>query len=223
MSNELIFCAQIVTVCSLTIVALRLGSVALSAFVGLLWVLANLFVTKQISLFGLGASPSDALGVGAVFGINLLQEYFGRDQARKTEYASCFVCASFALLAIFQLLYAPFTVGATSQAFTTILITSPRIILASLFTFFVVQNIEYRFYGILKNRFKGRAFILRNYISMSSTQLLDTVMFAMLGLYGIVQNIWQLILFSYLVKLIVILLGAPLLQVARSFVTPQKN
>jgi uncharacterized PurR-regulated membrane protein YhhQ (DUF165 family) len=42
------------------------------------------------------------------------------------------------------------------------------------------------------------------------TQLLDTILFSLLGLYGLVANIWQIIIISYLIKLFAIGIATPL-------------
>jgi queuosine precursor transporter len=220
MTNILIFCSHIIFVCLLALFALRMGQATLTSFVGLLFVAANLFVTKQIGLFGLTVTTADALGVGAVLSLNLLQEYFGRQAARRALLSGTFIGGAFVLLSWFQVAYHPVSSSTYSNAFTLILSATPRIVLASLVTFFLVQQLEYRLYGYLKTYFKNKHFVLRNYLCTGITQLIDTVLFGMLGLYGTLDNIGHIILFSYSIKLFVILLGAPMLQLARTIIVP---
>jgi len=79
--NEFIFLLHIIIIAISSLVALRLGKEALVAYVCVLGILSNLFVTKQILLFGFNVIATDAFVVGAVLGLQLLQEYYGK----KTE------------------------------------------------------------------------------------------------------------------------------------------
>jgi uncharacterized integral membrane protein (TIGR00697 family) len=50
------------------------------------------------------------------------------------------------------------------------------------------------------------------------SQAIDTVFFSFLGLYGIVSNISDIILASYLIKILAILLATPFVAFARKFI-----
>ena len=87
--NELFFIIHTIIIAGFALGSLALGSSALVAFVCLSCVLANLFVIKQITLFGLTATSADAFTVGATIGLNLLQEYFGKEIAKREVFRSC--------------------------------------------------------------------------------------------------------------------------------------
>ena len=65
--NEIIFTFHVVVIAAGSLFALFLGKEALACFIGLLGILSNLFVTKQIVLFGLTVTSSDAFAVGGIF------------------------------------------------------------------------------------------------------------------------------------------------------------
>ena len=90
MLNELIFLSYICVVSGASLIALALGKEALVALICVQAVLVNFFVTKQITLFGLTATASDALAVGATLALNLLQEYYQKPVARKAIWISFF-------------------------------------------------------------------------------------------------------------------------------------
>ena len=71
--NETIFFLHIFSALLFLALAIRLGKMALGVYVALSGVLANLFVVKQIELFGLHATASDVFAVGGILGLNLLQ------------------------------------------------------------------------------------------------------------------------------------------------------
>jgi hypothetical protein len=164
--NELIFILHTVFISLTALGALYLGQAALVAFVCLQCVLANLFVIKQITLFSFTATCSDAFTIGSVLGLNLLQEYYGREITRKT------IWINFILL----LFYA------------------------------VVSQIR---------TLKDRLLIIRNYASIVVTQLLDTVLFTFLGLYGIIDNLWEVVIISYSIKLLAIVVATPFVGFSR--------
>ena len=90
MINELIFIFHCLIIASSSLFALFLGSYGLVAFICIQCILANLFVIKQITLFGYTATCSDAFTVGATLGLNLLQEYFGKNITKKTIWINFF-------------------------------------------------------------------------------------------------------------------------------------
>lgn len=213
--NELIFLAYVAIVTSSSLLALRAGKEALVALVSVQWVLANLFVTKQIMLFGLNATASDALAVGASLGLNLIQEYFGRQLAKKTIFIAFGVTLFYTTLSWLQVLYCPSSLDKTHEHFCALLNPMPRIIIASMAVYLLVQLLDYALYGFLKKNGSRIPQLVRNYISVGTTQCVDTVLFSFLGLYGIVNNIGEIIIISYSVKLLILLLAAPFLALSR--------
>ncbi len=73
MHNEILFLSQIIIIALVTLGALRRGSEALVAWVCLQTLLSDWFVTKQMLLFGLEVTCSDAYAVGTILGINLMR------------------------------------------------------------------------------------------------------------------------------------------------------
>lgn len=86
MSNELLFIIQTIVGLLFTLLAFRMGRHWLYGYVGVCIVLANIFVTKQITLFGLAATGGNVV-YGAVFlATDLLAEHHGKKAAREAVY-----------------------------------------------------------------------------------------------------------------------------------------
>lgn len=209
--NELIFFMYIFVVSTAALVAVRLGKEALVALIAVQAVLVNLFVIKQIELFGLTATASDALAVGATLCLNLLQEYYGQPIAKKAVWISFFCALFYTGIGLLHIAYLPCAFDTSNTHFVALLSPMPRIIIASLSVYLLVQNIEIRLYAFLQKYFNNKHFIIRNYTSVAITQLIDTVLFSFLGLYGILSNIGHIIIISYAIKLIIIFTTAPFL------------
>jgi queuosine precursor transporter len=214
-SNELIFILHTCIVSLGALAALKLGREALVAFIGVQCILANLFVTKQMTLCGLTATCSDAFTIGSVIGLNLLQEYFGKEITKKSIWINFFLLLLYIAATQIHLLYIPSMADTMHQHCYPLLALMPRIVFASVAVFFVVQQLDYLLYGFLKKKFHNRHLVMRNYASIIICQLFDTVLFSFLGLYGIVDDVLQVICVSYTVKLIAIVLATPFIGLSK--------
>ena len=181
-----------------------LGQSALTAWIGILSLLANLFVLKQINLLGLNATASDVFAIGSLLGLNLLQEKHGRQAAQQAIWTSFSCLLFFALMSQVHLNYLPSTYDQAQEAYTFLLTPAPRIMLSSLATFLLVDLFDSRVYGILREKFPNISMIWVSGLTMCASQLIDTVLFSFLGLYGVVQALSEIIVVSYTIKLIAI-------------------
>ena len=107
MLNEFIFILHIISVTILGLIALRLGKSALISIIALQCIVANIFVTKQIMLFGFNVTGTDVFIIGAELSLNLLQEFYGMQAAKKAIKISFLMLLSFLVYSRFQLWYIP--------------------------------------------------------------------------------------------------------------------
>jgi uncharacterized integral membrane protein (TIGR00697 family) len=219
--NELLFFLHVVLVMGFGFGALKMGKSTLTAWIALQAVLANLFVIKQVCLFGFDVTCSDVFAIGSMLGLNLLREYFGQEAAKKALWTCLFAMLFFAAMAQMHLFYRPSLFDTTHPAFALILSPSPRLLAASLGVFILVQQIDLRLFGLIKEKFKLFSLTLRSAICVTLSQFLDTFLFSIFGLWGIVAHLSDVILISFLIKLIVIALMSPLLHFSKRFL-PQK-
>lgn len=213
--NELLFLLHILLVLFFAWGALKLGKEALVSWIAIQAILANLFVIKQTSLFGFTVTCSDVFAIGSILGLNLLQEYFGQESAKRAAWVCFFVMIFFALMSGVHLLYAPSFEDQTQAAFVSILSAAPRLLIASLITFLIVQQVDVRLYGLMKKALPTASFPVRNTLSITFSQLLDTTLFTFLGLYGLVTSIGDILLFSFAIKLLIVLLMMPALSLIK--------
>lgn len=204
MLNEVLFFLHIVIVLIFSLTCLKIGKKALVAFIALQAFLANLFVLKQIALFGFIVTATDVFTVGSLFSFNLLQEYFGKEEAKKTITVT-FVLLLFAtLMSQLHLFYAPSAVDTTHAHYEGLLSFMPRLAVSSFLIFFFCQYVDMKIFSFLKTRAKGLSFSYRALLSMGISQFFDTLLFSFIALYGVVAHIWHVVLISYMIKLLVI-------------------
>jgi len=209
--NEFIFLLHILVVSFFLILSFYLGKNFLFAFVCLQGVLANLFVLKQIYLFGFEVTSGDVFIVGSMVGINLLQEFYDSKTANGAILGSFLFMIVFLIMSIFQLAYTPSFHDVTNASYLDILKFAPRLIGASLVSFLIVQLLELKLYVFLQNFFKRKFFFLRNGFALILFQFLDTIIFSFLGLAGIVFDLKAIIFVSFAIKLLSIFIFCPII------------
>ncbi len=204
LSNEWLFLLQIIFTVSISLIALRLGRVTLTSWVALQGVLANLFVVKQINLFGLSVTCGDCYIVSSIFGLNLLQEFFGKEASRAAIPATFLGMLFMVVMSQFHLAYSPNDFDTTNGAFQTILQPAPRLLIASLITSLMVWVFDIRLFSWIKENFFILPYALRTAICMVISQLLDTILFTFLGLYGVINSPGHVIMVSFAIKMVCI-------------------
>jgi queuosine precursor transporter len=214
--NEILFFIQIIIIVGFALGALKLGKGALTAWVAIQALVANLFVLKQITLFGFDVTASDAYAIGSILGLNFLQEFFDKEDAQKATWICFFFMTFFAVVSQLHLLYIPSTFDSSHQSFSTILSVSPRLLVASMSVFFIVQQFDIRFFAFLKNKWPSANFAVRAGIALVASQLIDTILFSFTGLYGIVASVVDIIVISFAVKMIVIFCFSSLMRWAKT-------
>ncbi|MBI2344476.1 queuosine precursor transporter [Candidatus Dependentiae bacterium] len=215
MLNELLFLGQVFIICISTLIFAVLGKEALTGFVGLLFVMANIFVIKQINLFNWTVTSADIFIIGISFSINILQEFWGKSYAQKTVVTSFAISLFYLIIGKCILEYQPALVDNAHIHLAFVMENTSRIILASFISYLITQFIDIQIYSYLKEKTQGKYFTLRNYFSLSLSQLIDTILFSFLGLYGIVANITDIIILSYGIKILTILCMSPFLLISK--------
>lgn len=213
--NELYFLSQILIVLLFSFGALRLGQGALITAVTVQALIANLFVLKQMTFLGFEVTCSDAFAVGSILSLNLLREYFGKAQATKAISICFFFMIFFVAVSQVQLLFVPSAHDTAQFAYAKLLTPAPRLLLASLAVFFVVQHFDVRCFGWISRILPRSPFPLRSSISLTISQLIDTILFSFLGLYGIVNSVTDIILVSFFLKVCIIFTLGPLMGLMR--------
>ncbi|MCH9614094.1 MAG: queuosine precursor transporter [Chlamydiia bacterium] len=206
MINELIFFLHIGTLIGIVLLTKRYGKIGLISSFVLQVVLANLFVAKQITLFGLHVTGSDAFTISAFLTLAIVQQHYGKEAADNAVKASLVSLVFFLVMSQIHLLYQPSSFDTMHPAYKSILSLSPRIFASSLIVTVLAQKLSVELF----HRLKLSNVVLKSALVISIAQAFDTIAFSYLGLYGIVGAIGEIILFSYLIKLIVIGTMTPL-------------
>jgi uncharacterized integral membrane protein (TIGR00697 family) len=155
--------------------------------------------------------------VGSVLTLNLLQEYYGQDIAKQAIYISFFVMMFYLAMSQFQIWYAPNTFDFAHVLFVKLLSFMPRITLSSLLVHFVSLKCSHILYAFFQKRFSEKYLIFRSMMTISLSQLLDTVLFTLLALYGVVESVVSVMILSFVVKMFIIVVSTPFVGFSRKF------
>jgi queuosine precursor transporter len=216
--NEAIFFTHAFIVLLFALGALRLGRGALISFIALQAVMANLFVLKQISLFGIEVTCGDLYAVGAMLALNFVREYHGQKEAQRAIWISFGGALLFTIMSQVHLLYLPSENDWAHPSYINLLRPMPRLMGASLFSYLISQQVDLRLFGWLKKSFPYLPLMVRAGSSLVLSQLLDTLLFSFVGLWGMVSSVWGIVVVSYLIKLITIAALIPVTVVSKKVV-----
>lgn len=174
-------------------------------------VIANVVSAKVLQLGPLQV-PGAALCYCITFlCTDIIGEIWGKEEASRTvKYG--FICQCMASLLILLTQYLPVAPYAqnVSDAYVTLLGTNWRFFLASMTGYLVSQSWDVWVFHKLKDRDHGKRKWLRNNLSTMTSQFLDTIIFIGIAFYGVVPNIWVMIISQYLLKLVLALLDTPI-------------
>lgn len=210
--NELYFLTQILFIVLFSYGAFRLGKTSLITAVAIQAILANFFVLKQITFLGFEVTCSDAFAIGGMLCLNLIREYYGPETAKKTINTTFYFMVFFVVMSQMHLRFIPSPYDTTHFAYTRLLNPAPRLLLSSLSVFYLVQHLDIRLFGWISQILPRSTFPTRSMISISTSQLIDTILFSFIGLYGLISKIGDIILISFLIKLSIVIIMNPLLS-----------
>jgi uncharacterized integral membrane protein (TIGR00697 family) len=230
--NELLFILFFVLMSACSLLALRLGKTYLFAFIAVLSVVLNIFVTKQFTLFGFWVTGGNVL-YGVIFlSTDMISEHFGEKDAYKAVRIGIMASVLFLVTTQFLLAFAPNSEDFAQPAIETLFSITPRILVGSLLAFIVAQNIDIYVFHRLKNWTNGKQLWLRNLFSTLISQFFDTLIFTAVGLTGFaflpIEGIispdlfWSVAIATYVIKVLVALLDTPFMYLSRKMV-PQKT
>ncbi len=204
MLNAFIFFLEIFFLFLCTRLAVKRGENFLAALICLEAVFANIFVFKQINLFGLEVTSSDSFAVGCVMSLGVFQEFFGKQKAQKIADLSLYAIIFCGIASALHLGFKPSPHDGSHLAYLKIFGVNPRVCLASLIAFYISQKTDIFVFSQLKTRFPQARLAVRSFISTGAAQILDTLCFTFLGLYGLVHNVFHIVILSFIIKTITI-------------------
>lgn len=184
-------------------------------FVGLL-ILANIVAVKLFSIGDTFILPAAVIVYIFTYPlIDVIVEVYGKKEGQRTVKAGL-ITQILALIFIAITVHLPAAPVFKDQAsFETILNGSFRVILASLISYTVSQNLDVFVFNKLKKRHGDKKLWLRNNASTMLSQLIDTTIFITIAFYGTmpIGILGTLIMTQYMFKFFAAIMTTPIVYI----------
>lgn len=141
---------------------------------------------------------------------DLLCELYGKEEAIKMVKIG-FVVSLFSAAMIFltRLLPAALFALDKQEAYDVLLGTNLRFVIASMLAYYLSQTWDvWLFHKIKAKTGIGKKWMRNNFSTMTS-QLIDTSIFITIAFWGVVPNLWLMIVSQYILKLLIAALDTP--------------
>ena len=170
--------------------------------------------TKIISIVGTNIPAGTIVFATTFLLTDTISEFYGKKRAQTAVW-----CGFSAML--LYLVYATITIhwpGAVfwdkQESYNEILFQSTRIALGGVIAFLVSQHLDVHLYHLFKTWTNGKYLWLRNTLSTSISQAVDSVVFLSIAFAGI-YPVWDLFVGLYLAKVAIAVLDTPFIYIAR--------
>jgi len=194
-------------------------------FVGLL-ILSNIVAVKLFSIGTWAMLPAAVIIYIFTFPItDVIVEVYGKKEAQRTVRAG-FITQVLALIFIAITIALPAAPAFGDQAsYETILSGGLRVVVASLISYMVSQNLDVFVFGQLKARHGQKKLWLRNNASTMTSQLVDTTIFITIAFYGTMPLavLGGLILTQYAFKFVASIVLTPVVYLLVGLVKKQES
>lgn len=189
----------------------------------LLLVLANIFASQVIYIFGIPSTLALPLYAAIFLSTDIISEHWGKKKALKVIWMG--FAAQILLLIISQLILLANVSNMSIQLNEALKIVfgfTPRIVFGSLIAYVISQNWDVWLFYKLKKKTHNKQIWLRNNASTISSQLIDSSIFITIAFYGIVPNILIFIISAWLLKILVALLDTPFIYLSYKMLGKKK-
>jgi len=194
-------------------------------FVGLL-ILANIVAVKLFHIGEWVTLPAAVVIYMFTYPlIDVIVETYGRKEAQRTVRAGL-------MMQVLALIFIAITISLPAASifehqtsFEKILGGSFRVIIASLISYFISQNLDVYVFSRMKKKYGDKKLWLRNNTAVMLSQLLDTTIFITIAFYGTVplSVLGTLIVTQYLFKFVASICTTPLVYGLVYFVRRQEG
>ncbi len=163
---------------------------------------------------------------GIYFATDLLSEKYGKRQANLAVQLGFVTSIIIVVMISISMMFLPSSDPETAvfalevhTAFNTLFSFTPRFVFGSLLAYYISQSFDVWLFHFIKLRTDGKHLWLRNNLSTMASQAIDTLIYALVVWWGIVdlQTALMLGLAKYLIKVIIALIDTPFIYLGRSW------
>lgn len=216
--NNILLVISIIGVFSAILIIKRfLGKEGLIGWMGVASILANLLLTKSVTLFGISATLGNVLFASNFLTTDILTENYGYKEAKKGVKFSIVSIIIFLIITQVALLYIPNDVDVAQSSFELLFGFVPRISIASVSMFALSNIIDIRLYEWLRKKSNGKMMWLRNNLCTILCNGGENILFYLIAFLGIIdiKTILLIGLSATIIEIIIALCDTPFLYLSK--------
>ncbi len=218
MINEVLWIGFALMDLSLVLIIYRFfGKTGLFGLIVFNLMLCNIQVLKTIELFGMTTTLGNVLYASVFLSTDLLSEFYGKEEAKKAVLLGFATLLMTVIYMQIALMFTPSPDDFVQPHLESIFSFLPRVAIGSLAAYLVSQLNDVHFFHALKEKYEGRHLWLRNNASTLFSQLLDSLIFCFIALWGLFPvEVWtEIFITTYVMKVIVAVLDTPFIYLAK--------
>lgn len=229
MRNEMLWAGMlIVNFLAILFAYVRFGRIGLYIWIPISTILANIQVVMLVDLFGFGTTLGNILYAGGFLVTDILAENYGREYAKRAVKIGFF---SLIVMTVIMQIAVNFTPSDVEEGILTfngvkrIFDFMPRIVIASLISYWVSQSHDIWAYEKWRERFSEKKHIwIRNNMSTMVSQLIDNSLFTIIAFWGVYPKevLLEIFITTYFMKFIVAVFDIPFVYIASHLKSKKK-
>ena len=195
-----------------------LGKLGLLIYIPIATIITNIQVVITLNLFLMPITLGNITYASTFLITDILSEYHSKHDAQIAILIGFLSMIISTILMFIVTFMTPDKNGIIMfESVKNIFSIQPRIIFASITTYLISQNVDISLFKFFKNKFPSRKFLwIRNNGSTLLSQILDNILFNLIAFIGVfdIKTIIQIMISTYILKLIVSLLDTPFIYIA---------
>ena len=223
--NELLLILSVVFLYSLLLLWFKLfGKIGVYCFTVFATLLANIEVLIVVKAFGIEMTLGNVLFATTFIATDILSETESKEAAKKSVNIGILTSISFMLLTSSWLLYTPSASDWAMPHISKIFSNTPRVIIASLTVYAIVQRLDVFLYHKIwnytekKTGSRKKFLWLRNNLATITSQLVNSILYNVFAFYGTFPNntLVTIIISTFAIAIVTSLLDTPVVYIARN-------
>lgn len=219
MPNEIIWVLFALVNFSLFLISYKLlGKTGIFIWIVIATILANIQVLTVVDLFSVQASLGNIL-YGTIFlGTDVLNEIYGKKEAKKAVFIGFSVMFVTVIIMQIAIQFKPNSEDWAMPYLREIFGFLPIVFIASMLAFLASQFVDIYIFSKIKDKLPENKYLwIRNNGSTLISQFVDTIIFVPIAFISVFSSsiIFNLILSTYFIKLIVAILDTPVIYLAK--------
>lgn len=232
MTNELLLIITLIAEYGAVVLLYRLlGKQGLYLWTVMATIAANIEVLLLVDAFGMEMTLGNILFATTFLVTDIISEIFGKEDSKRAVILGIATSAVFILISQSWLLYQPSPNDFASPAIAAIFSNTPRLMIASIVVYVIVQFFDvwlyHRWWNFTTRRYGDteRFLWLRNNGSTLVSQLLNTVLYTLFAFFGVYETgtLISIMVSSYVIFIVTSLADTPFIYLARNIARSRKD